>query len=649
MKAFSKILIANRGEIACRVILGARAKGYRTVAVYSDADVGARHTCLADESVNLGPAPVGESYLNIDRVIAAAKRSGSDAIHPGYGFLSENAAFAQACCDAGLTFIGPSPASIQMMGDKSEAKRRMIAAGVPCVPGYQGEDQSDDRLAAEAAAICYPVMVKAAAGGGGRGMRLVHRPEDLAAAVRSARSEAKNAFGNDRLLLERAIVKPRHVEIQVFGDMYGNIVHLGERDCSIQRRHQKVVEEAPSPVVDAALRARMGAAAVLAAQSINYVGAGTVEFLLEGNGEFYFLEMNTRLQVEHPVTELVTGLDLVALQLDVARGMHLPIRQQDVTLNGHAIEVRLYAEDPSTNFLPQTGTVLVWRPPTAQGIRIDAGIESGSEISAFYDPMIAKIIAWGADRDEARRRLASAIAETTILGVTTNKDFLARILNAPTFAKGEATTAFIENEFPGGFEVSAAPDFALQLAAALFADGQGNGWRSSPWLESVIQMEEAGIEHRFYVSRSAESWKVRAAEHEGTDLRILSRSKHTVRFEVQGYVRSASFARHRDTLHLDCANQVFVMYDRTFAPSAAAADKVAGALLAPMSGSILELAVAIGDFVECGRVVAVLEAMKMEHQIVAPSDGVVEAVGTTRGAQVSRGDLLVRLKFGKKT
>ncbi len=644
MANFRKILIANRGEIACRVILSARAKGYRTVAVYSDADIGARHVGMADEAVHLGPAAAGESYLNIDRVLAAATRSGADAVHPGYGFLSENAQFAQACGDAGLTFIGPSPEAIRVMGDKAEAKRRMIAAGVPCIPGYQGEDQADERLVSEAAAIGFPVMVKAAAGGGGRGMRLVHVAGDLVPALRSARSEATNAFGDGRLLLERAVIQPRHVEIQVFGDSHGHVVHLGERDCSIQRRHQKVVEEAPSPAVDAELRARMGAAAVLAAQTIAYVGAGTVEFLLDRNGSFFFLEMNTRLQVEHPVTELVTGLDLVALQLDVARGKHLPIQQEDVALRGHAIEVRLYAEDPANTFLPQTGSVKVWRPSAAEGIRTDAGISAGSEISAFYDPMIAKIIAWGQDRDEARRRLVAAVADTTILGVTTNKEFLGRILDAPLFAGGHATTAFIETEFPNGFAALPTPDFAWPLAAALFADEQSGGWQSSTWLESVLVLEENGTEHRCHVSRAGDSWNVRTADGETAQLRILMRSQHEVRFETQGHIRSAAYARDGDTLHLDCENRVLVLRDRTFAPPVTTDSEASGTLRAPMTGLVVSLSVAVGDVVVRGQVLAVLEAMKMEHQIVAPANGVVEAIGAAFGAQVTGGDLLVRLE-----
>ena len=407
--AFSKILIANRGEIACRVMRTARDLGYRTVAVYSDADADALHVREADEAVRIGPPPVSESYLDARAIIEAAKRVGADAVHPGYGFLSENDGFASACQDAGLVFIGPTPDAIRAMGNKAAAKRLMIEAGVPCVPGYQGADQSDATLAAEAQRIGCPIMVKAAAGGGGRGMRLVTRLEDFADAVSTARSEAQNAFGSGELILEKAVVDARHVEVQVFGDAHGHVIHLGERDCSAQRRHQKVIEEAPSPAVSPALREKMGAAAVAAAKAISYRGAGTVEFLLGADGEFYFLEMNTRLQVEHPVTEEITGLDLVEWQLRVAAGEPLPLKQEDVRLDGHAIEVRLYAESPEKNFLPQSGTVFEWRPAEGKGVRVDHGIRSGQEISPFYDPMIAKVIAHGRTREEARRRLVRAL------------------------------------------------------------------------------------------------------------------------------------------------------------------------------------------------------------------------------------------------
>ena len=401
MTTFSKILIANRGEIACRVMRTARDMGYRTVAVYSDADADALHVREADEAVRIGPAPVGESYLKADAILAAAKLSGADAVHPGYGFLSENDAFAAACEQAGLVFIGPTSDAIRAMGNKAAAKRLMIEAGVPCVPGYQGEDQSDAKLAEEAKRIGFPIMAKAAAGGGGRGMRLILRAEDFADAVSTARSEAINAFGSGELILEKAVVDARHVEVQVFGDAHGNVIHLGERDCSVQRRHQKVIEEAPSPAVSPELRAKMGAAAVAAAKAIAYRGAGTVEFLLDGSGEFYFLEMNTRLQVEHPVTEEITMLDLVEWQLRVAAGEPLPMTQDEIELDGAAIEVRLYAEDPSKNFLPQSGRIQVWAPAEGAGVRVDHGIRSGQEISPFYDPMIAKVIAWGDTRGSA--------------------------------------------------------------------------------------------------------------------------------------------------------------------------------------------------------------------------------------------------------
>ncbi|MBK6512496.1 MAG: acetyl-CoA carboxylase biotin carboxylase subunit [Haliea sp.] len=467
MTRFTSVLVANRGEIACRVMRTARAQGYRTIAVYSDADAAAPHVLMADEAVHIGPGPVNESYLVVANILAAAKTSGAEAIHPGYGFLSENAAFAQACEDAGLVFIGPRPDAIHLMGNKAEAKRRMIAAGVPCVPGYEGEDQGDATLLREGAKIELPLMVKAAAGGGGRGMRLVHKADELANAIKLARAEATSAFGNGDLILEKAIIRPRHVEVQVFGDSHGNIVHLGERDCSVQRRHQKVVEEAPCPVMTDALREAMGAAAVTAAQSINYRGAGTVEFLLDEQGKFYFLEMNTRLQVEHPVTELITGLDLVALQLQVAQGEPLGFTQGDVTLTGHAIEVRLYTEDPSQDFLPTSGPVDLWSPPSGTGIRVDSGICSGQQISPFYDPMVAKIIGSGPTRDIARLRLIEALKETVLFGPRHNRDFLVACLQKPCFAAGQATTAFIAEEFAEGEIADAQPEFADSAVAAV--------------------------------------------------------------------------------------------------------------------------------------------------------------------------------------
>ena len=424
MSRFRTILVANRGEIACRVMRTAKAMGYRAAAIHSEADAEAVHVRLADVATSIGPPEARASYLNIDAIIAAARRLGAEAVHPGYGFLSENADFARACAEAGLVFIGPSPDAIAAMGNKAEAKRRMAEADVPCLPGYQGSDQSERRLIEEAERIGFPVMVKAAAGGGGRGMRLVSSRSALTGAIAGARAEAESAFGSGELFLEKVLADARHVEIQVLADAHGNVIHLGERDCSVQRRHQKVVEEAPSPAVSEELRARMGAAAVAAASAIGYVNAGTVEFLLAGDGAFYFLEMNTRLQVEHPVTEMVTGLDLVELQIRIARGEPLPIGQADVRCNGHAIEARLYAEAPHKGFLPQSGRLVAWRPPAGAGIRVDHGLREGQDIGPYYDPLLAKVIAHGRDRDEARRRLIEALEETVALGPATNRGFL---------------------------------------------------------------------------------------------------------------------------------------------------------------------------------------------------------------------------------
>ncbi len=447
MPAIHKILIANRGEIACRIQRTAQALGYRTVALFSDADADALHVQMADQAVNIGAAPVHQSYLNIPAILDAARRSGADAIHPGYGFLSENPGFARACAEAGLTFIGPSADAIELMGSKRLSKIAMLDAGVPCIAGYQGAAQDDATLLREAERIGYPLMIKASAGGGGRGMRLVHSSDELPAQLRTARSEALNGFGSDELILEQALIEPRHVEVQLFGDCHGNLIYLGERDCSVQRRHQKVIEEAPCPVMTGELRRAMGEAALKAGRAVNYVGAGTVEFLLDARGQFYFLEMNTRLQVEHPVTELITGQDLVAWQLAVAEGQPLPLTQEQVTLNGHAMEVRLYAEDPTQNFLPQTGRVQAWEPVLNPGARIDHGLREGQLISPFYDPMLGKLIAHGATREEARRKLLRAVQDSVLLGVQSNQRLLVSLLQHPQFISGEFSTAFIAQHF----------------------------------------------------------------------------------------------------------------------------------------------------------------------------------------------------------
>jgi geranyl-CoA carboxylase alpha subunit len=444
----STILIANRGEIACRIIESCRRLGIGTVAVYSDVDVGARHVALAETAVSLGPAPATESYLNIEAIIAAAQQTGATAIHPGYGFLAENADFARACVEAGLIFIGPTPDAIAAMGNKRAARELVAAAGVPILPGYDGTNQDDESFQTAAAEIGYPVMVKAAAGGGGKGMRLVAKPDELAEALTAARRESQQAFGSDELLLEKALVRPRHIEVQVFGDQQGQIIHLGERECSLQRRHQKVLEESPAPNLSVELRQMLGKTAVLAAQTINYTNAGTVEFLLDTNGSFYFLEMNTRLQVEHPVTELVTGLDLVAWQIKVAEGESLPLTQAEITFSGHAIEARLYAENPANDFLPVTGQVALWQPPAGEGVRVDHGLQTGDEVSIYYDPLLAKVIVYGADRKTAVRRLRRALNQTGLLGLITNLPFLRQVVGYPAFLAGELHTGFLADHFP---------------------------------------------------------------------------------------------------------------------------------------------------------------------------------------------------------
>jgi len=551
MSSIRSILIANRGEIACRIIRTARRMGIRTIAVYSDADKKAVHTRMADQAVHIGASSVSESYLVIDKIIGAAKTSGADAIHPGYGFLSENAEFANACKKAGITFIGPNVQAIDIMGDKAKAKRRMIKAGVPCVPGYQGEKQDNKTLIAEAAKIGFPVMVKAAAGGGGRGMRFVDDAKALPNAIKDARSEALGAFGSDVLIIEKAVQKPRHVEIQVFADKSGNTIHLGERDCSVQRRHQKVLEEAPCPVMTEELRMAMGAAAVKAAKDIGYVGAGTVEFMLDSEGAFYFLEMNTRLQVEHPVTELITGLDLVELQIRVAQGEDLSITQGNISLNGHAIEARLYAEDPANDFLPATGSADLFLSPCGNGIRVDSGIETGSEISPFYDPMIAKIMAHGSTREEARAKLIQALKDTAIFGVKTNRSFLIDALENDTFTNGEATTAFIAENFEA--EDLAEPELDARFAAmtavlqyeaardqslskALPVNCELLGWTSAGTISAPYQYGDI----RVTVTPAGSGYKVMAGET-SVAVSIFSRSENTASLEVDGTRMNAAF------------------------------------------------------------------------------------------------------------
>jgi geranyl-CoA carboxylase alpha subunit len=654
MKTFRTILVANRGEIACRIMRTARDMGYRTAAVYSEADADALHVRSADIAACIGLPEARESYLNIAAIIAAARRMGADAVHPGYGFLSENAEFAQACRHADLVFIGPSPAAIAAMGNKAAAKRRMLEAGVPCVPGYQGADQSDAVLTREAERIGFSLMVKAAAGGGGRGMRLVADRKGLAAALSGARAEAENAFGSGELILEKAVVDGRHVEIQVLADTHGNVIHLGERDCSVQRRHQKVLEEAPSPAVNAELRARMGAAAVAAAKAIGYSNAGTVEFLLAADGAFYFLEMNTRLQVEHPVTEMVTGLDLVALQIRIAAGDKLPVAQDDSPIFGHAIEARLYAEAPHKGFLPQPGRLAAWCPPCGLGLRVDHGLNPSQAITPFYDPMLAKIIASGATREEARRRLVQALEQTVALGTGTNRAFLIQALNHPEFIAGKATTQFI----PKYFAKVAAPATdaaALALAAVLWfeasADQHGHdpgaAWSSSGAIAWPLKLETGGkaVLSAVTVMGPGRRYRVEASGS-AVEIAIVGTEYGEVRYAADGQERTADYVFARDSLHLRCGALDLTVRETLYAPRAGVGG---GAGLdtevrAPMNGKVVAVLVKEGEAVAKGQRVVIVEAMKMQHEMTAGTSGTVVHVAVKPGDQVATRQLLAELK-----
>ena len=651
---FRKILIANRGEIACRVARTAHALGYRTVAVFSDADRDALHVRAADEAVPIGGTTPAESYLAREAILAAAHRSGADAVHPGYGFLSENADFAEACGEAGLVFIGPPPEAIRLMGNKGAAKRRMARAGVPCVPGYEGEAQDDATLWREAGRIGFPVMIKAAAGGGGRGMRLVETEAALADALASARSEAASAFGSDELILERAIARPRHIEIQIFADRNGNAIHLGERDCSLQRRHQKVIEEAPSPAVTPELRARMGAAAVAAAQAIGYVGAGTIEFLLAADSTFYFMEMNTRLQVEHPVTEFVTGQDLVAWQIDVAAGGRLPLTQEAVALDGHAIEARLYAEDPYQGFLPQSGRVALWEPPAGPGIRVDHGLRAGQEVTPFYDPMLAKVIAHGRTREEARRRLVRALDACVVAPLATNRAFLADCLRHPAFVAGEATTGFIPDHFPAAaLHRPPPPREAAALAAALLCRAAAGSppllrdWRSNG--PAGVPLLLASEDGRIPVEVAAEPggcYRVALPHGDTCVVGLLATEGDRVRYEADGVQAEARMLPDGGALYLQIGGFDARYVDLKLAPPEGADAGSDGRVTAALNGTVRAVFVQQGVRVRRGQRLLMLEAMKMEIEIAAPVAGCVARVAVSAGAQVGRRDLLVELEPG---
>jgi 3-methylcrotonyl-CoA carboxylase alpha subunit len=607
------LLIANRGEIACRIIRTAREMGLRTVAVHSEADAQALHVRLADEAILIGPAPARESYLDAGRILAAARDSGAEAIHPGYGFLSENAEFAEQVIAAGLVWVGPNPDSIRAMGLKDAAKARMIAAGVPVTPGYLGEDQNPDRLAAEADAVGYPVLIKAVAGGGGKGMRRVDDPAAFAEALASCRREAASSFGDDRVLIEKYILSPRHIEVQVFGDRHGQVVHLFERDCSLQRRHQKVIEEAPAPGMDAATREAVCAAAVRAAQAVDYVGAGTIEFIADASeglraDRVWFMEMNTRLQVEHPVTEAITGVDLVEWQLRVAAGESLPLAQDQLAIHGHAIEARLYAEDPAKGFLPAIGTLEVFDLGDDPAIRIDTGVEEGAEITPWYDPMIAKVIAHADTRDEAREALADALDEAVIWPVRTNAGFLVQALDHPDFASGQVDTGLIAREGEALMPPSEPSEEALaEAAAALVGADELTGFRLNavPKRSARFLLDGRAITVDF-----SEAGEVPASP---TDEVLISEGG-----------QSWSFTRWR-------------------ADGLAAGGAGDGAILSPMPGRIIAIGVTEGQAVTAGQPLVTLEAMKMEHVLTAPFDGVVTDLKAETGGQVAEGVALVRI------
>jgi geranyl-CoA carboxylase alpha subunit len=617
------LLIANRGEIARRIMRTAERMGIRTVAVYSDTDRDALHVREADNAVRIGAAAPAESYLNIAAIIDAVRNAGADAVHPGYGFLAENADFAQAVFDAGLTWVGPPPSVIRKMGDKAEAKRIAREAGVPTIPGAEPDDQCNGGLAAAAKPLGFPLMIKAAAGGGGRGMRLVRTENELAAAFDAARSEAEHAFGNGRLLLERALTNARHIEVQIFADQHGNVLHLGERDCSVQRRHQKLIEESPSPAVAALLREQMGAAAVALAKAVNYVGAGTIEFLLDADRQFYFIEMNTRLQVEHPVTEAITRIDLVEWQLRVARAERFTRQQADILFHGHAIEARLCAEDQ--NFLPQAGRVALWQP--AQGVRTDHALERGSEVSPHYDSMIAKVIAHGRTRDEARERLAHALDDTVAFGLATNKAFLAAVLRDEEFAAQGATTDFL-----GRFSYPpTTPDArTLGIAAMLLARNAGYGewtsWSNNPGRAMLTRFGEDEV----------------ALTCERGAYRASVRGEHIV---LDDDDRRVVHVIEPGAVHLARAGQSYSLVNTTHAPpmrrASAASD---GRLVAPMNGRVVAVHAKAGDTAEPGKALVVLEAMKMEHALSVPTAARVKAVHVAAGAQVGPGHLLVELE-----
>jgi 3-methylcrotonyl-CoA carboxylase alpha subunit len=658
---FGKLLIANRGEIAVRVIKACRELGIATAAVYSEADARAPHVHQADEAVCVGPAAATESYLNIPALVAAARATGAEAVHPGYGFLSENPAFAEACIAAGLVWVGPPPAAMRAMASKIEAKRLAASLGVPLLPGYQGGVQDDRALAREAARTGYPLLIKASAGGGGRGMRVVDDPADLAAALDSARREARAAFGDDAVLLERYVRRPRHVEIQVFGDAHGHVVHVGERECSVQRRHQKVIEESPSPALTPTLREEMGAAAVRLAQAIGYQGAGTVEFIAteeDGRLGYAFLEMNTRLQVEHGVTELVTGLDLVQLQLRVAAGEPLPFRQEEVRWRGHAIQCRIYAEDPANGYLPSSGRLTRFRPPFGEGIRNDVGVAEGDEVSTYYDSMLAKLLVWGEHRPAAIARAAAALAQYEVQGVATNLPLLRAAVQHPEFAAGRTFTSFLdEHVLPSLTNAAPLPDDALVAAAAydllVPAAEARDPWAAGSWRQAgtgvALNYLHNGVAHAVSASRLPEGgWKLTLGDRA---LRVGAEwiKGRWLAVRTGAVSRSYAVAEREGRLHLSCKEWEVTLVRPEPPTVAATGHPPAGAggpraLTAPLAGVVVQVAVDEGDHVEARQPLVILEAMKMEHTVEATTAGTVARIRCSTGDRVQAGDILVELE-----
>jgi acetyl-CoA/propionyl-CoA carboxylase, biotin carboxylase, biotin carboxyl carrier protein len=645
---FETVLVANRGEIAVRVIRTLRTMGIRSVAIHSDADAGALHTQLADIAVPVGPAPATQSYLSIERVLEAAVRTGAQAIHPGYGFLSENVEFARACEKAGIVFIGPPVAAIEAMGDKIRAKQTVMAAGVPVVPGRNEPGMDDDAVAEAAIAVGFPVLLKPSAGGGGKGMRVVRSEAELPEAIAGARREARGSFGDDTLLVERYIGNSRHIEVQVLGDTHGTVIHLGERECSLQRRHQKVIEEAPSILLDTSGRASMGRAAVEAAKAVGYTGAGTVEFIVDADRprDFFFLEMNTRLQVEHPVTELITGLDLVEQQIRIAAGERLPIDQSDVTLDGHAIEARLYAEDPSRGFLPQTGTVLGLLEPAGPGIRVDSSLAVGSVVGTDYDPMLAKIIAWAPDRETARARLAGALGRTAVLGVATNATFLRALLRDPDVVAGRLDTGLIERRGEALTAADPPPPHvyaAAALALLIEAEPDGgvadrwdvpDGWRLGTPAWTVRRLQPAGGDVVVVRSRGrSTAAEVAVGDGDPVPARAF-RDGDRLTATLDGLTLSYYLVHEGGTVWLAADGHVAALREQERLFSSAGAVSADGAVTSPMPGTVTVVQASVGDEVEAGTPLLVVEAMKMEHVLTAPVAGTVTELAVTAGQSV---------------